>query len=118
MRYHGKIGYSETTETKPGLFERTITFREAYGDVFRNTKRDQTSSTLNDKITVSNQISIVADPYAREHFFNIKCIEWQGALWDVNSVDVQYPRLVLEIGGLFDEDLERATGISSEDDGY
>jgi hypothetical protein len=106
MRYHGKIGYFETVETKPGLMEKKIIFKEAYGDVVRNTKRDQSNTWVNDTIVVSNQISIVADPYAREHFFYIKCIEWQGALWKVNSVDVQYPRLVLELGGLYDEDLE------------
>lgn len=106
MRYYGKIGYFETVETKPGLMERRIIFREAYGDVLRNTKRDQQNSYVNDTISVSNQISIVADPYAREHFFNIKCVEWQGALWNVNSVDVQYPRLVLDLGGLYNEDLE------------
>ena len=106
MRYYGKIGYAETVETKPGLMERRIVFYPAYGDVLRNTKRDQQNSYVNDTISVSNQISIVADPYAREHFFNIKCIEWQGALWNVSSVDVQYPRLILDLGGLYDEDLE------------
>ena len=106
MRYYGKIGYAETIETKPGLMERKIVFHEAYGDVLRNTKRDQQNSYVNDTITVSNQISIVADPYARDHFFNIKCVEWQGAFWNVNSVDVQYPRLILDLGGLYNEDLE------------
>lgn len=106
MRYYGKIGYFETVETKPGLMEQKLVFKEAYGDVFRNTKRDTTGSNINDTITVSNQISIVADPYAREHFFYIKCIEWQGTLWTINSVDVQYPRLVLELGGLYNEDVE------------
>ena len=106
MRYSGKIGYFETVETKPGLFEEKIVFRSAQGDVIRNTKRDQSSSTINEKISVNNSISIVADPYAREHFFNITCAEWQGALWRVTFVEVQYPRLILELGGLYDEDLE------------
>lgn len=106
MRYYGKIGYSDTVEVKPGLVEDKIIFKEAYGDVIRNTKRDNSASNVNQTISVSNQISIVADPYAREHFFNVRCIEWQGALWSVNSVDVQYPRLIFELGGLYNEDLE------------
>ena len=117
MRYHGRIGYFETVETKPGLWEEKIILREAYGDVFRNTKRDVSSSAVNDKITVSNQISIVADPYAQEHFFNIRCIEWQGALWSVNDVEVQYPRLVINLGGLYHEDLESIAGDSSGNNG-
>ena len=106
MRYSGEIGYFETVETKPGLFEETIVFKPAKGDVLRNIKRDSSSSTVNEKIAVNNSISIVADPYAREHFFNIACAKWQGALWKVSSVDVQYPRLVLELGGPYNEDVE------------
>ncbi len=117
MRYYGRIGYFETVETKPGLFEEKISLRPAYGDVLRNTKRDATTSTVNEKIAVSNQISIVADPYAQKHFFNIRCVEWQGALWSVTNVDVQYPRLILSLGGLYHEDLESIAGSSSGDNG-
>lgn len=106
MRYYGKIGYFNTVETKPGLFEQELIFRTYKGDVLRNTKRNQLASNVNDNITLTNSISIVADPYARDHFFQIKCAEWQGALWEVTSVDVQFPRLVLELGGVYHEDLE------------
>lgn len=106
MRYHGRVGYFETVETKPGLFEEKLTFREYYGDVLRNTRRDSSGSNVNVTITVSNQISIVADPYAREHFFQIRCIEWQGTLWTVTEVDVQYPRLILSLGDVYHENME------------
>lgn len=105
MRYYGKIGYFDTVETKPGLFEQKLTFRTYKGDVLRNTKRNQLSN-VNDNITLTNSISIVADPYARDHFFQIKCAKWQGALWEVTSVDVQFPRLILELGGVYHEDVE------------
>lgn len=106
MRYHGRVGYFETVETKPGLFEEKLTFREYYGDVLRNSKRDSSASNVNITITVSNQISIVADPYAREHFFQIRCIEWQGTLWSVTDVEVQYPRLILSLGEVYHENVE------------
>ena len=106
MRYYGKIGYFDTVETKPGLFEQELIFRTYKGDVLRNTKRNQLASNVNDNITLTNSISIVADPYARDHFFQIKCVEWQGALWEVTSVDVQFPRLILELGGVYHEDVE------------
>lgn len=106
MRYSGRIGYFDTVEKKPGLFEEELIFRKYQGDVIRNIKRNQLTSNVNDNITLNNSISIVADPYAREHFFKIKCAEWQGALWEVTSVDVQFPRLILELGGVYNEDLE------------
>ncbi len=106
MRYYGKIGYWDTVEVKPGLFENQMVYKTYKGDVIRNYKRNQDGSKVNSDISVNNLISIVADPYARDHFFKIKCVEWQGALWKVSSVEVQYPRLILEIGGLWDEELE------------
>lgn len=106
MRYYGKIGYFDTVETKPGLFENKMIYKTYKGDVLRNYKRNRDDSKVNSDVSVNNSISIVADPYAREHFFNIKCVEWQGALWTVSSVEVQYPRLILELGGLYNEDLE------------
>lgn len=106
MRYYGKIGYWDTVEVKPGLFENQMIYKTYKGDVIRNYKRNQDGSKVNSDLSVNNQISIVADPYARDHFFKIKCVEWQGAVWKVSSVEVQWPRLILEIGGLLDEELE------------
>lgn len=106
MRYYGKIGYFDSVETKPGLFENQMIYKTYKGDVLRNYKRNQDGSKVNSDVSVNNSISIVADPYAHEHFFKIKCVEWQGALWSVSSVEVQYPRLILELGGLYNEDLE------------
>jgi hypothetical protein len=57
--------------------------------------------TLNDNINMSNEISIVADPFANENFQSIKYIEYMGTLWRVNNVDVQYPRLILRMGGVY-----------------
>lgn len=107
MRFHGKVGYRDTVETKPGLFEEAIVFKEYYGDVLRNTKRDYQGSKVVSDIQVSNQISIVADPYALGHFFNLKCVDWQGTLWSVTDVDAsQPPRLILSLGGKYDENME------------
>lgn len=108
MRYSGKIGYFEMVETQPGLFEEKLIFKKAQGDVIRNMKRNQAPSKVNDDIIVNNSISIVADPYAREHFFAIKCAEWQGTLWNISSVEVAYPRLILELGEPYHEDVERS----------
>ena len=117
MRYCGEIGYFETVETKPGLFEQQLVFKRAKGDVIRNTKRNQLATSVNDNIVVNNSISVVADPYAREHFFAIKCIRWQGTLWNVSSVEVQYPRLILELGEPYHEDMERPTSDPSGNNG-
>lgn len=101
-KWFGKIGFAETLETKPGVWEEHITDREYYGDVLRNSRRLQTSSDkVNDDVNVSNEISIVADPYANEHFYSMRYIEFSGTKWNVTDVEVQYPRLILTLGGVY-----------------
>lgn len=98
-KWFGKIGYAVTEETTPGVWVEQITERNYYGDIIRNTRRLQTSDKLNDDINVSNEISIVADPFARENFHAMRYIEFMGTRWKVSSVEVQYPRLILSLGG-------------------
>lgn len=100
-KWYGKIGYAETVETEPGIWEDVFTERSYYGDLIRNTRRLQSSSSVNDDVVVSNQISIVADPYANEHIFAMRYIEFQGAKWKISDVEVQHPRLLLTLGGVY-----------------
>jgi hypothetical protein len=99
-KWFGKIGYSETVETAPGVWTPQNTIREYYGDVVRNTTRwAGNSDSTNDDLTVNSQISIVADPFAIEKFYSMKWIEFMGAKWKIESVDPQFPRLLLTLGG-------------------
>jgi hypothetical protein len=102
-KYYGAIGYSETTETTPGVWEETITERNYYGDVIKSSSRFQSGENLNDDLTINNQFSIVSDPYAYQNFYRIRYIKWMGAVWKVTNVEVQSPRLILSIGGLYNE---------------
>lgn len=100
-KFFGAIGYAETKETTPGVWEEQITERTYYGDLTRNTRRLQTSDKLNDDINVTNEISIVADPFAYQNFHSMKYIVFMGAKWKIESVEVQYPRLILTVGGVY-----------------
>lgn len=100
-KFYGKIGYGKTVESKPGVHKEEITTREYYGDVIRNTRRLQTSDNLNDNISVANEISIIADPYANENFHSMRYVEFMGAKWKITNIEVQYPRLILTLGGVY-----------------
>lgn len=99
-KYFGKVGYAEQVETVPGVWEEKIIERKYYGDVVRNIRKLEKSENLNDDINVSMEISIVADPYAIQNFHAIRYIEFMGSLWKIYNIEVNYPRLVLTIGGL------------------
>jgi len=100
-KYFGTIGYGETKETAPGVWEDVIIEKQYFGDVVRNTRQLREGDQVNNDLTVGNSISIVADAYANEHFFAIRYISWAGTLWKVSDVDVQSPRLLLRLGGVY-----------------
>lgn len=100
-RFFGKVGYGETVETAPGIWKDEITEIAYYGDITRNTRQLQNGLKVNDDLTVNNYISIVADPYANEHFFAMRYVEWSGTLWNITNVEVQSPRLLLTLGGVY-----------------
>lgn len=99
-KWYGSVGYVTTVETKPSVWVEEAVERKYYGDVIRDTRRLDSASRVNDDVTVSSRISIVADPYAMENFHAIRYAELMGAYWKVTSVEVQYPRLILELGGV------------------
>lgn len=100
-KWYGRIGYAELEEIEPGVWKEQITEREYFGDSIRNTRLLQNSGNVNDNINVGNQISIVADPYAVQNFHTMRYVEYMDSKWKVSSVEVQYPRLILTIGGLY-----------------
>jgi hypothetical protein len=101
-RFLGEVGYGETVETPPGsgVWVDVITEFPYQGDVVRNTRQLE-GEKVNEDIVVGNSISIVADEYANQHFFNIKYVRWAGELWIVNTVEVRAPRLILGIGSVY-----------------
>jgi hypothetical protein len=100
-KFYGVIGYAETVETKPGVWKEQITEKMYYGDLVRNIRKLQTTDQLNDDINVANEISIVADPFANENFHSMRYVEFMGAKWKIANVEVQHPRLILSVGGVY-----------------
>jgi hypothetical protein len=103
-KFAGKVGYGESVEKPPlsGKYVDEITEFPYFGDVIRNSRRLEDGEDLNRDISVSgNSISIVADEYASKHFFAIRYVEWAGSLWTVTSVEVRRPRLILNLGSVY-----------------
>ncbi len=103
-KFHGKVGYisgNEQVETEPGVWEDVIVEKTYFGDVLRNSIRVQEGQNLNDDLTVGHSISVVADAYASEHFSAIRYVEWEGTLWKVVHIELQRPRLLLRLGGVW-----------------
>jgi hypothetical protein len=103
-KYFGKVGFAESVETAPGIWEDRIVERSFYGDVVRDLRRLQNHTKLNDDITITNSFSIVADKYAYANFHKIRYLEYMGTKWKVESVDASTPpRLTLDVGAVYNE---------------
>jgi len=101
-KFYGLIGYATPVETEPGIWDDEITERTYAGDLTRNTSRWSTnSSSTNDDLNISNLISIIADPFAYQNFHSMKYVEFMGTKWKITNVEVQYPRLILTVGGVY-----------------
>jgi hypothetical protein len=100
-KFYGNIGFGVQAETAPGVWTDVMVERPYYGDVTRNARRLESGSAVNGEITLNNMLSIVADPYANETYFAIRYAIWMGAYWKVTNVEVQRPRLILTLGGVY-----------------
>lgn len=102
-KYYGPVGFLITEEIDEGIHKPLITERNYTGELTKWISKWQTGVGINDDINLTNQISIIADPFAYENFTNIVYVEFQKSKWKVNSVEIQYPRLILSVGGLYNE---------------
>lgn len=102
-KFFGEIGFVKNEETKPGVWRPKKITRKYYGEIIRNMRRYEPSSQVNDDLEVSNEISIIADQFANENLYAMKWVKFMGAKWKIKSVDIRYPRLVLTVGGVYNE---------------
>jgi hypothetical protein len=100
-KFHGRVGFGESVETTPGVFTDQITEYSFYGDVVQNRRLLHQGEGVNPNLSVGNSISIVASSYARENFLAIRYVEWAGQLWTVTDVAVEAPRLILQLGEVY-----------------
>lgn len=103
MKFHGKIGFwLGDVETSPGIWENRIEERAYTGEILRNGRRFQAvNDQQNDNLTITNKFSILSDLFLRENLDSVRYIVWNGAAWSVTSIDISYPRITLEIGGVY-----------------
>lgn len=105
-RFYGKVGYVVDKVTGVDIVEQKPYEKYYKGELVKNRDKPVNGMSTADDVTLSNQISIVADPYALSHFFAIRYVKWMGSPWTVTEVEVAYPRLILTMGGMYHGETE------------
>ena len=100
-KFSGKIGFAMSTEIEPGIWCETVIEKKYYGDVLRDYRSNSPDNKVVQDITISNQFSIVANSFAKENLGCMRYLEYLGTKWKIERADVQYPRLILTVGGVW-----------------
>lgn len=108
-KWFGKIGYAIQEESEPGIWKEEIVERDYYGDLLTDNRKRQANSNVLDEITLSNMVSIIADPFAYNNCSCMAYAEIMGARWKITEVEVKPPRLNLTIGGVYNGDTPRTS---------
>lgn len=101
MKFCGTIGFITTVQKAKSVYVPEVVERKYYGDVIKNVSRWDESNSANDNLNVNNRISIISDPYAQQNFSSMKYAVWNNARWKITSAEVQFPRIILTIGGVY-----------------
>ena len=100
-KFHGEVGYLVNSETAPGVWSEELVVKNYYGNVSKKKCSWQIGEGLNDNQNISAEVSIIADEYAYENWTSIKYVKFEGVKWKVNSIEIQHPRLILTVGGIY-----------------
>lgn len=65
-------------------------------------------------VALQNRISIVMDSRIEKHIFNIRWATFEGVKFAVTSFEVKRPRIVLTLGGVYNESTGEAQATSLE----
>lgn len=100
-KFCGAIGFASEEETSPSVYTEDIEERIYYGDVIRSVRKWEGSEYLNDNFNIQNEISILADSFLMNHTHLMRYVSYLGTKWKISSCNMQYPRMILTIGGVY-----------------
>lgn len=100
-KFYGMVGFAETKELSPGVYDEVITERPYFGNVEQDLRRYKELKEINPTLTIGNRISILADGYISEHIHTMRYVVFSGARWKINTVEVKRPRLIIHLGEVY-----------------
>lgn len=103
-KFSGAVGYvSGRVETSTDVWEETYEEHMMRGDIIQNRKQYIQGDSRYDDGQLPNQLSIVGGTFAFKNYTNIRYVIYMGKKWKVTSVELQQPRLILTLGGVWPE---------------
>ena len=105
-RCSGVIGYALDGETRPGVWTEGITDKKYFGEIVRDNRRIVDQGEINGSININNNISIVSNKFMLDNLEFMRYLTLSSAStskWKITSVDIKPPRIIITLGGLYNE---------------
>lgn len=99
-RYSGLVGYGQQVEVEPGVWDTEDKEVMMKGDLLRQNANIQDSG-INDKVSLNHRVSLIGDAYAFDNYYNMKWVTVNGFKWAVSAIELQRPRLIVTLGGIW-----------------
>lgn len=100
-KYAGLVGYVTEEETSPGVWSPVESPIMMKGDVINQRYNVIDDNRVNSNVTLNHRISLLGDSYAFDNYHLIRWINFRGSKLEVSSVEIQRPRLIVSLGGLW-----------------
>ena len=100
-RFSGKLGFVMTQETEEGVWLENFVELSAKGTIRSLYVRNDNNTTVNTNLRLTNEISILLDSKIQTYLETLKYVVYKGSKWEVQSIGVNYPRLTINLGGLY-----------------
>lgn len=100
-RFSGKLGFVNTRETEEGVWLEDRIELPVKGTIRSLYVRNDNSSSANTNLRLTNEVSILLDSKIQTYLETLKYVIWKGSKWEVRSIGVNYPRLTINLGGLY-----------------
>ena len=97
----GVVGYVTQKEHESGVWLPETVERKMHGDVIRAASSFNANEKVNEDVILQQRISLVGDQYAYANFTGLKYVTYLGVKWKVLSIEVNRPRLVVTLGGIW-----------------
>ena len=99
----GVIGYALAGETQPGVWTEGITEKKYIGEIVKDNRRIVDQSEINGSINISNNISIISNRFMLDNMAYMRYLTFNNSKWKISSVEIKPPRIIITLGGLYNE---------------
>ena len=100
-RFSGKLGFVMTRETEEGVWLEDKIEIPVKGTIRSLYVRNDNNSSVNSNLRLTNEVSVLMNSKITTYLETLKYVVWKGSKWEVQSIGVNYPRLTINLGGLY-----------------